>query len=157
MRNLSALTNKNNFVSEYSEELLYHAERALVSVSDDATVYRSGGAGDVPFSSYNNFWGAYRGNLTNSYWQHDYIVQVMTGTVPLYDETTGDKVSADPDPVTGLVDSYRKFKLAPVQIISDTSKSNGAFDPRIVAKLATGTDPFYKNINNRDHCFFLWL
>lgn len=150
VRNLSALTNKSNFVSEYADELIYHAERALSSVADDATVLRTGGAGEVSSSSFNNFWGAYRANLTNSYWQHDYIVQVMTGTVPMYDETTGDKVLSDPDPETGLVNSYRKFKLAPKQIISDTTKVNGAFDPRIVAKLATGSDASYKNIGVRD-------
>ena len=86
---LAALTNKKNFVSDYAPELLKHAALAINTNADNFTVERIGGGADAQFSTYNNFWGTSRQNLTNVYWQSDYIVQIMTGTVPQYDEATG--------------------------------------------------------------------
>ena len=150
VRNLASLTNKNNFTSEYAQELLHHAELALQTPDDDAAMEVTGGGDEAQFSAYNNFWGAYRGNLANSYWQHDYAVQVFTGTVPEYDQTTGDKVDAVPeDPENPS--TYRPYQLAEKQIICDTLKNlTGHFDPRVVAKLATNSDRYYKNINDED-------
>ena len=151
VRNLASLTNKKNFASDYASELIAHAAASLQTRDDDATIKTPGGGASVPFGEYNNFWGVQRGNLTNSYWQHDFAVQVFTGTVPKYDRLTGDKVRANPDPETGLIPSYRPFALLEKQIICDTLVDlPGHFDPRVVAKLATATDPTYQNVGNRD-------
>ena len=151
VRNLSSLTNKTDFASKYGPKLIEHAAKAMQTTADDAAMTTLGGGADAQFSAYNNFWGVYRGNLSNSYWQHDYIVQIMTGTVPQYDETTDEKVDADPDPISGTVYWYRPWKLNPKQIITDTLVNiTGHYDPRAIAKLATRDDPMYKNVTNAD-------
>ena len=148
VNNLASLTNKNNFVSEYANQLLQHGKLALASANDNALMSTVGGAADAQFSIYNNFWGVYRGNLSNSYWQSDYIVQIMTGTVPVYDETTGDKVR------TSKSDSraaYYPYELNPKQIIADTLvELTGHFDPRVAAKLSTSDDNTYEDIDDAD-------
>ena len=148
VNNLASLTNKNNFVSEYANQLLQHGKLALASANDNALMSTVGGAADAQFSIYNNFWGVYRGNLSNSYWQSDYIVQIMTGTVPVYDETTGDKVR------TSKSDSratYYPYELNPKQIIADTLvELAGHFDPRVAAKLSTSDDITYEDIDDAD-------
>ena len=148
VNNLASLTNKNNFVSEYANQLLQHGKLALASANDNALMSTVGGAADAQFSIYNNFWGVYRGNLSNSYWQSDYIVQIMTGTVPAYDETTGDKVR------TSKSDSraeYYPYELNPKQIIADTLvELTGHFDPRVAAKLSTSDDNTYEDIDDAD-------
>lgn len=145
VRNLASLSNKSDFTSKYAQELLDHAALAIQSVADDATIATEGKGADSQFTTYNNFWGAFRGNLSNSYWQHDYAVQVFTGTVPEYDPSTGDKVKSDND------NPYRPYKLAAQQIICDTLvKKTGHFDPRVVVKLASADDPYYKNISDVD-------
>ncbi|MEG0517802.1 MAG: SusD/RagB family nutrient-binding outer membrane lipoprotein [Bacteroidales bacterium] len=145
VRNLSSLSNKKDFTTKYAQELLDHAALALQTTADDATVKTLGQGAEAQFVTYNNFWGAYRGNLSNSYWQHDYAVQVFTGTVPAYDQTTGDKVKSGED------NEYRPYVLASKQIICDTlGKQPGHFDPRVVAKLASEDDPYYKNIGDED-------
>ncbi len=67
--------------------------------------------------------------------QHEYAVQIFTGTVPFYDESTGNKVS-----VTG--NTYYPYRLADKQIICDTMVTvAGHYDPRVAVKLATADDP----------------
>ena len=103
-----------------------------------------GGSANAPYGGYNNFWGTSRGNLSRTYFQHDYAVQVFTGTVPEYDEATGDKITQP--------DSERyPFKPADKQIITDTlSDAPGHFDPRVAVKLATASNPNFLNIDNAD-------
>ncbi|MBO5014718.1 MAG: SusD/RagB family nutrient-binding outer membrane lipoprotein [Bacteroidaceae bacterium] len=149
VRNLAAISNKTDFVSGgYADELIAAAGKAFASPDDDATVYVDGAGESATASSYNNFWCPRRGNLANVYWQHDYAVQVMTGTVPAYDENTGDKVDATyPE---GEENEYYPWELNPKQIVTDTVKAAGHFDPRMVLKLATTSNSEYKNLDNAD-------
>ena len=148
VNNLASLTNKNNFVSEYANQLLQHGKLALASANDNALMSTVGGAADAQFSIYNNFWGVYRGNLYNYYWQSDYIVQIMTGTVPAYDETTGDKVKTSK---TDERAKYYPYELNPKQIIADTLvELTGHYDPRVAAKLSTTDDKEFEDIDDAD-------
>jgi len=141
---LAALTNKSDFSSKYAQDLITHAQLAISSNSENFAVKRGGEGADAQFSAYNNFWGTYRGNLTNVYWQSDYIVQIMTGTVPEYDQATGDKVDAD-------VETARSpWKLAEKQIICDTLRDTGHFDPRVAAKLSTVDGAYYDKMSDAD-------
>ncbi len=143
VRNLASLSNKNNFTSEYAQELIECANKSFQSSADDATVKVAGGSSSASQSSYNNFWGTYRRNLSYTYFQHDYAVQVFTGTVPKYDEATGEKnVVEDND--------YYPYELADKQIICDTFKLAGHYDPRVAVKLATTDDPSYEYMENID-------
>lgn len=150
VRNLAALTNKNDFASKYANELLEHANLALLSNDDNATLAVEGGGKEAKYTSYNNSWGVYRGLGTDSYWAFDWAVEVMTGTVPEYDETTGDRVDAEVKPGHDEIDPNYPFKLAEKQIVCDTLKIAGHFDPRIVAKVGCQDDKYYKNIDNED-------
>ena len=144
VRNLAALSNKTNFVSDYADELISAAGMSFNSNEDNATVFVAGAGEDATASSYNNFWCPRRSNLSNSYWQHDYAVQVMTGTVPAYDENTGDKIDAVyPE---GEENTYYPFELNEKQIICDTVKAAGHFDPRVVLKLGTGSNTEYADL-----------
>ena len=146
--NLASLTNKNNFVSEYANQLLQHGKLALSSADDNALMSTVGGAADAQFSIYNNFWGVYRSNLYNYYWQSEYIVQIMTGTVPAYDETTGDKVKTSK---TDERAKYYPYELNPKQIIADTLvELTGHYDPRVAAKLSTTDDKEFEDIDDAD-------
>ena len=146
--NLASLTNKNNFVSEYANQLLQHGKLALSSADDNALMSTVGGAADAQFSIYNNFWGVYRSNLYNYYWQSEYIVQIMTGTVPVYDETTGDKVKTSK---TDERAKYYPYELNPKQIIADTLvELTGHYDPRVAAKLSTTDDKEFEDIDDAD-------
>lgn len=148
VNNLASLTNKNNFVSEYANQLLQHGKLALSSADDNALMSTVGGAADAQFSIYNNFWGVYRGNLYNYYWQSEYIVQIMTGTVPVYDETTGDKVKTSK---TDERAKYYPYELNPKQIIADTLvELTGHYDPRVAAKLSTEDDKEFEDIDDAD-------
>ena len=150
VRNLSSLTNKNNFTSEYAQELISHAALAFTSNEDNATVYRLGGGNSAQYSYYNNSWGVCRGTGTDGYYAHDFLVQVMTGTMPVYNEDTGDKVKAAEDPVTKEVSKIYPFELAPKQYCADTSKAPGHFDPRVTAKISTLDARYYQNMDNID-------
>lgn len=143
-RNLSSLTNKSDFTTAYAQELIDAVSKSFQSPADDATVSLAGGSQDAPYSGYNNFWGTARNNLSRSYFQHDYAVQVFTGTVPEYDEATGDKIT--------LPDSERyPFKPAAKQIVADTLLDvPGHFDPRVAVKLSTADNPNFEHINNAD-------
>ena len=144
VRNLASLTNKKNFVSKYGPELVDCAQKSFQTVDDDATVKIAAGSQDAPYSGYNNFWGTARANLTRRYFQHEYAVQVFTGTVPKYDEGTGEK--------TRIADNnYYPYELAPDQIIADTLLDKmGHYDPRVAVKLGTTSDPNYQYIDDID-------
>ncbi|MGN6247881.1 MAG: SusD/RagB family nutrient-binding outer membrane lipoprotein [Ginsengibacter sp.] len=146
VRNLSSLSNKSNFVSDYAPELIDAAKKSFQTSDDDATVEIAGGSQAAPYSAYNNFWGTARGNLSLSYFQHEYAVQVFTGRVPEYDQSTGNKIPSGNDS-----DPYNPYELAPNQIITDTLVNEmGHYDPRVAVKLATTSDPDYVNIDNAD-------
>ena len=150
VRNLASLTNKNNFASDYAQDLIAHAELAMTINADNATIAMPGGAGEAQFSSYNNCWGVYRGTTSDKYFASDFAVQVMTGTMPVYDEVSGDKVKADPDPETGEISKIYPFVIAEKQYVADTSKAAGHFDPRVTAKIGTLDANTYVNMDNID-------
>ncbi len=142
VRNLTSLTNKSDFSTAYATELLDAASKSFASNADNATVRVAGGSAAAAQSGYNNFWGTSRVNLSRSYWQHEYAVQVFTGTVPEYDQATGNKT-----PVTG--NTYYPYQLAAKQIVTDTIITvPGHYDPRVAVKLATVDDPAYTNLDN---------
>lgn len=144
VRNLASLSNKTDFLSKYADELIDAAGKSFQSPDDDAAIAVAGGSQNVPYNGYNNYWGTARGNLGISYFQHDYAVQVMTGTVPKY-AIDGKRVK-----VTDPTDPYYPYELRDKQIICDTIKTiAGHFDPRIVAKLSSTTFQ-YNYIDNID-------
>lgn len=139
---LAALSNKNDFATKYAPELIECAAKAFQSPDDDATVTVEGKGASSAYSSYNNFWGTYRGNLSRSYFQHEYAVQVLTGSVPKYDEATGEKIRVEGN-------DYFPYELADKQIICDTQYDvAGHYDPRMAVKLATVDNPTYDNIGD---------
>ena len=147
IRQLSSLVQKPNFNTELALELVSYADKTFQSPADDATLSVEGGGQDAPASGYNNFWCPRRGNLSSSYWQHKYPVQVMTGTVPAYDEN-GNKILVDNH---NDVDPRYKYVLAEKQIITDTNvMAEGHYDPRAVVKLATTSDPLFENTEDLD-------
>ena len=137
VRNLASLTRKSNFVSEYANDLIAHGKLAMQVNDDNFLIPTLGGGADARYNSYNNFWGVHRGNLSLNYYQSDYIVKIMTGTVPLYDHATGDIVKTEKEDHRK---DYYPYALNPNQIIADTMvELAGHFDPRVVAKLAPRT------------------
>ncbi len=144
VRNLASLSNKSDFSTKYAPELILAAGKSFTSNADNATVAIAGGGAGAAQSGYNNFWGTNRANLSYSYFQHEYAVQVFTGTVPIYDEATGNKLPT----ATG---SATPYELAPTQIICDTNVMvAGHYDPRVAVKLATTSDANYANLNDAD-------
>jgi len=142
--NLSSLSNKTNFKADYAPQLVEYAAKSFQSADDDATVNVAGGSASAPYSAYNNFFGVFRANLSYSYFQHEYAVQVFTGTVPTYDESTGEKTILDGN-------KYYPYVLLEKQIICDTAHSiSGHFDPRVAVKLATVDDPNYEYMDVAD-------
>jgi hypothetical protein len=142
---LAALTNKKDFAEKYAQDLIDHASKAITSNADNFTINRNGGEGaEAQFSAYNNFWGTYRGNLTNIYWQSDFIVEIMTGTVPKYDQDTGDKIDA------AVPTKRSEWELADQQIICDTLLDVGHYDPRVAAKLSTTDGQYYTDMKDKD-------
>lgn len=142
--NLTSLTNKKDFTTKYAQELVDAAQKSLQTSDDDATLEIAGGSASAPYSAYNNFWGTNRGNLTWSYFQHEYAVEVFTGSVPYYDPATGDKVSE------GSNEEF-PYALNPKQIITDTLVNMpGHYDPRVAVKLATTSNPNFNNLDNED-------
>ena len=147
---LAALTNKKDFTTKYAEDLIAHASAAIATNAGNFIVKRGGGGADAQYSAYNNFWGVYRGNLSNSYWQSDYIVELMTGTVPKYDHSTAeriDKVDAAGNPIT--TGAYL-WEVEDKQYIADQSNVKGHYDPRVAAKLATISGSTYQYMNEAD-------
>lgn len=140
--NLASLTNKADFSTAYATELLDAASKSFASNADNAALRVAGGGAAAAQGAYNNFWGTARVNLSRSYFQHEYAVQVFTGTVPAYDPATGNKTT-----VTG--NSYYPYQLADKQIICDTIITvPGHYDPRVAVKLATTDDAAYTNLDN---------
>ena len=143
-RNLASLTNKNDFKQKYYDEFIDACNKALASNDDNALVKITGGGADAAQSAYNNFWGPYRGNLSNSYWQHDFAVQTMTGTMPIYNEE-GNKIThtiiVKNDKGEEVEQTHPRFpyELAEKQIICDTLEEVGHFDPRPLLKLGTAS------------------
>ncbi len=145
VRNLASLSNKKDFTTKYADELIAAANNALVSSADDAMVQVAGGSGSVLFSGYNNAWGTQRGNLGSTFFQNDYMVQLMTGTIPKYGEN-GRRLKQDP-----VLNPYYQYELLEQQIITDTLINEaGHYDPRVAVKLSTATDPEYLYIDNAD-------
>jgi hypothetical protein len=144
VRNLSSLSNKTDFTAKYADELIDAAGKSFQSIADDATVAIAGGSQSVPYTGYNNFWGTARGNLTTTTFQHDYAVQVMTGTVPKY-QSDGQRADVEKP-----ANPYYPWQLMDDQIICDTAKTvTGHYDPRVVAKLSSTTN-LYDYIDNAD-------
>lgn len=143
VRNLASLSNKSDFSSKYAQELIDCANKSFLSSNDDAILTIAGGSASAANAAYNNFWGTNRVNLSRSYFQHEYAVQVFTGTVPKYDEATGEKTRVT------KINAYRPFILADKQIICDTLVNEaGHYDPRVAVKLATIDDPTFDNMTN---------
>ncbi len=146
-RNLASLTNKKDFKEKYYNEFLEAVSKAFASNDDNATLKIAGGGADAAESGYNNFWGTYRGNLTNSYWQHDYAVQLFTGTIRKYDEQGNYIQTEDTVP---LNKQHYPYQLLDKQITSDTLPDAGHFDPRRLVKLATTDSSNYATIADRE-------
>ncbi len=142
VRNLTSLTNKTDFSTAYAQELITAAGKSFTSNADNATLTIGGGGATAANSNYNNFWGTSRANLSRSYFQHEYAVQVLTGTVPKYDQTTGNKIASVP------TNTYYPYQPADKQIICDTNvMATGHYDPRVAVKLGTTSDPTYDNMD----------
>ena len=153
VRNLASLSNKTDFVSKYADDLIRYAGLSFESADDDAMVKVSAGSQDATYTTYNNYLGTARGNLGTSYFQNDYAVQVMTGSVPVWDGT-GKRVKVNLEGAShadSVRAEYYPYQLAATQIICDTAVSQlGHFDPRTVAKLSTTSDPNYSSIDKAD-------
>lgn len=144
VRNLVSLSNKTDFATKYAPELIDCAQKSFQTSDDDATLSIAGGSQSAPYSSFNNFWGTARANLSWSYFQHEYAVQVFTGSVPYYDPATGEKSKTGTNPAF-------PYELASKQIITDTLVNQlGHYDPRVAVKLATTSNAKYNNLSNPD-------
>ena len=146
-RNLASLTNKKDFKESYYTEFMTAINNAFASNDDNATLSILGGGADAAQSGYNNFWGTYRGNLVYSYWQHDYPVQLFTGTIRKYDEN-GNYIPTED--TTELGKQHYPYQLLDKQITSDTLPDQGHFDPRRLVKLATVDSASSKTIEDRE-------
>jgi len=146
-RNLASLTNKKDFKEKYYDEFLTAVNNAFANNNDNAVLKIKGGGASAAQSGYNNFWGVYRGNLTNSYWQHDYAVQLFTGTIRKYDENGNYIQTEDVDPLNR---KHYPYQLLDQQITSDTLPDAGHFDPRRLVKLATADSSKYATIEDRE-------
>ena len=145
VRNLSSLSNKSDFLEKYADELIEAANKSLQTSADDAMVEMEGGSASVSSSGFNNFWGTQRGNLGTTYYQHDYMVQIMTGTIPKYG-TDGQRIKQATPP-----NPYYQYELLEKQYIADTLINlTGHYDPRVAVKLSTDSDPEYLYIDNPD-------
>ena len=141
-RNLASLSNKNDFKQNYYDEFIDACNHAFTSNADNALVTVTGGGADAAQSAYNNFFGPYRGNLSNVYWQHDFAVQTMTGTMPVYDaegNKTTHTIIVEGEDGKQVEQTHPKYPhmLAEKQIICDTLEEVGHFDPRPLLKLGT--------------------
>ncbi|MCQ2138845.1 MAG: SusD/RagB family nutrient-binding outer membrane lipoprotein [Bacteroidales bacterium] len=147
---LAALTNKKDFSEKYAQELLKHAALAIDTNDANFTLERGGGGADAQYSAYNNFWGTFRGNLSYSYFQSDYIVELMTGTVPKYDHSSTDRIDQLDEEGNPKSSGAYLWELNEKQIICDTTKALGHYDPRVAAKLATTDGKTYEFVNDAD-------
>ncbi|MDP2336196.1 MAG: SusD/RagB family nutrient-binding outer membrane lipoprotein [Bacteroidota bacterium] len=107
-RNYIAMAKKN---TAYLDSAIICADKSFTSAADDASLkFQATGV-----SSTSNFFGVLRGNLTNAFTQSDYIVQVLTGTIPNYNSS-------------GAIEG-----LSPYQMVTDTA----TLDPRSILLLGT--------------------
>ena len=148
-RNLASLTNKKDFKEKYYNEFITAVNNSFASNADNATLKIWGGSADAAESGYNNFWGTYRGNLVYSYFQHDYPVQLFTGTIRKYDEE-GNYIRVEVDSTNPLKTQHYPYALLDKQITSDTLPDAGHFDPRRLVKLATTDSNNLATITDRE-------
>ena len=132
-RNYISLSQKTDFVSSgFADSVIYCVQHAFASTAEDAVVEvapKGATKGGHP-----NFWGPYRQNLVSSYFQHEFAVQTLSGTVPLRDETTGEKIRNDNGYVQQRI--WYPYHINPKQTICDTVRSvPGHCDPRITLLL----------------------
>lgn len=97
--------------AKYLDSAIACADLSFASAADDAS-FRFDATG---VSNNSNFFGRLRGNLANTYTQSDYMVQLMTGTIPAYNSE-------------GAIEG-----LLPNQIITDTA----TLDPRTILMFGT--------------------
>ena len=131
VRNLASLTQKSDFKAKYYNELVEAASKAFGSNGDNAELKIAGGSDAAAYSAYNNFWGVYRGNLTTVYWPHEWAVEIMTGRVPLYDDS-GNWIPVDDQETANM-----RYVIDENQVICDTLEEVGHFDPRPLVKFGT--------------------
>ncbi|MDR1197939.1 MAG: SusD/RagB family nutrient-binding outer membrane lipoprotein [Prevotellaceae bacterium] len=155
-RNYISLSNKTDFVSSgFADSVIYCVNNSFASSADDATL-QVAGDGTTTNTSYMNFWGVSRKNLMNStsyyYFQHEYAVQILSGTVPKYNEANGNKQVTSTAIGTTEYRRWYPYELSEVQIITDTVRSEpGHFDPRITLLCAT-QDMRYAQLTENNKC-----
>ena len=113
----TATIDQGGIRKNYLDSAINAVNSSMVSYGDDATVMVAGGTNSVQC----NFWGVLRGNLTTSLTQTDYMVDLETGKVKLYD-ANGNTVT------TGNV-----TQLMAKQYITDTL----TLDPRSICYFGT--------------------
>ncbi len=107
-RNYIAMSKKN---TAYLDSAIICADKSFASASDDANLtFQATGV-----STTSNFFGVLRGNLINRFTQSDYIVQVLTGTIPNYNSA-------------GSLEGLSSY-----QMVTDTA----TLDPRAILLLGT--------------------
>jgi hypothetical protein len=107
-RNYMAMSSKN---VAYLDSAIECANKSFASYADDANLkFQATGV-----SATSNFFGVLRANLSNSFTQSDYIVQVLTGTIPAYNA------------------SGAQEGLSTYQMVTDTT----TLDPRSILLLGT--------------------
>lgn len=117
-RNYIAMSKKN---VAYLDSAVICADKSFASAADDANLtFQATGV-----SATSNFYGVLRGNLTNILTQSDYIVQVLTGTIPNYNSS-------------GSIEG-----LSAYQMVTDAE----TLDPRSILLLGT-KDTMQVNQNN---------
>jgi len=84
-KNYMTLSMKNPL---YLDSAIVAVNNSMTSFSDDATITTAG-----LVSAQSNFFGVLRNNLSITYNQSDYMVDVMTGKVKYYDPNTGNTVT----------------------------------------------------------------
>lgn len=108
-RNYIAISGKD---PKYLDSAIACADNSFTSANDDAS-FRFDATG---ISDNSNFFGVLRGNITGmTYTQSDYMVQIMTGTIPKYNSSGA---------IEGILDN---------QIITDTL----TLDPRAILYFGT--------------------
>ncbi len=114
-KNYITISGKN---ATYLDSAITCVNSSMASQADDATVMVAGGS----VSAQVNFFGVLRQNLSTTLNQSDYMVDLMTGKVKLYDENTGNIVTV------GIEE-----QLMTKQYVTDTA----TFDPRAICYLGT--------------------
>ena len=107
-RNYIAMSKKN---VAYLDSAIICADKSFTSAADDPSLsFQATGV-----STTSNYYGILRANLVNVFTQSDYIVQVMTGTIPNYNSS-------------GAIEG-----LSAYQMVTDTA----TLDPRTILLLGT--------------------